>query len=83
MQFFSRNKEPAPAEEQHRREENREKEIVPAQIENRDAEAAVPAAVAEIDPVLEKRVRRKMDMRIVPLVSALYLLSFLDRSNIG
>ncbi|KAI9835273.1 MAG: hypothetical protein M1819_002417 [Sarea resinae] len=31
----------------------------------------------------EKRVVRKMDWRIPPLVSFLYLLSFLDRSNIG
>ncbi|KAG8532642.1 uncharacterized protein KY384_002519 [Bacidia gigantensis] len=36
-----------------------------------------------IDPELERRVVRKMDFRIVPLVSALYILSFLDRSNIG
>ncbi|TFK66245.1 MFS general substrate transporter [Pluteus cervinus] len=30
-----------------------------------------------------RRVLRKMDLRILPLVSLLYLLSFLDRSNIG
>ena len=34
-------------------------------------------------PDIEKRVVRKMDLRIVPLVSALYVLAFLDRSNIG
>ena len=34
-------------------------------------------------PDAEKRVVRKMDLRIVPLVTALYVLSFLDRSNIG
>jgi hypothetical protein len=38
---------------------------------------------SEIDPVLEKRIRRKLDMHVVPLLSALYLLAFLDRSNIG
>ena len=37
----------------------------------------------EVDPMLERRVVRKMDFRIVPLVSALYVLAFLDRSNIG
>lgn len=37
----------------------------------------------EIDPVIEKRVRRKLDKHVVPLLSALYLLAFLDRSNIG
>ncbi|ORY01031.1 major facilitator superfamily domain-containing protein [Clohesyomyces aquaticus] len=36
-----------------------------------------------IDPLLEKRVRRKLDTHVLPLVMALYLLAFLDRSNIG
>ncbi|KAL9127841.1 MAG: hypothetical protein Q9217_003360 [Psora testacea] len=31
----------------------------------------------------ERRVIRKMDFHIVPLVTALYILAFLDRSNIG
>lgn len=49
-----------------------------------DVEAAhVSLAMGEIDPEVEKRVRRKLDMHIVPLLSALYLLAFLDRSNIG
>lgn len=34
-------------------------------------------------PEIERRVVRKMDFRIVPLVTALYVLAFLDRSNIG
>ena len=34
-------------------------------------------------PVSERKVIRKMDFRVVPLVTALYILSFLDRSNIG
>ena len=37
----------------------------------------------EIDPVIAKRVRRKLDTHVVPLLGALYLLAFLDRSNIG
>lgn len=37
----------------------------------------------EIDPVVAKRVRRKLDTHVVPLLGALYLLAFLDRSNIG
>ncbi|KAL7621901.1 hypothetical protein AAE478_007401 [Parahypoxylon ruwenzoriense] len=36
-----------------------------------------------IDPALEKRVRRKIDRVLVPLVMGLYLVAFLDRSNIG
>ncbi|RMY75691.1 hypothetical protein D0863_02423 [Hortaea werneckii] len=36
-----------------------------------------------IDPALEKKVLRKLDWNLVTLVSWLYLLAFLDRSNIG
>ncbi|KAL9014382.1 MAG: hypothetical protein Q9173_000959 [Seirophora scorigena] len=36
-----------------------------------------------VHPDVEKRVVRKMDLRVVPLVTTLYLLAFLDRSNIG
>ena len=36
-----------------------------------------------IDSELERRVIRKLDRRLPPLVSILFLLSFLDRSNIG
>jgi hypothetical protein len=32
---------------------------------------------------VEKRLVRKLDTHVVPLVTALYLLAFLDRSNIG
>ena len=31
----------------------------------------------------EKRLVRKLDLRLVPWLSLLYLLSFLDRTNIG
>lgn len=47
-----------------------------------EATPAVPTN-DEIDPVVEKRVRRKLDKHLIPLLSALYLLAFLDRSNIG
>ena len=46
-------------------------------------ESVPRARYEDIDPVMEKQVIRKMDLRIVPLVSALYVLAFLDRSNIG
>src|SRR5579859_1499026 len=32
---------------------------------------------------LERRVRRKLDWNIIPLVTVLYMLSVLDRSNVG
>ncbi|KAI2633242.1 putative MFS transporter [Hypomontagnella submonticulosa] len=37
----------------------------------------------QIDPAIEKRVRRKIDRVLIPLVMGLYLVAFLDRSNIG
>jgi sugar phosphate permease len=36
-----------------------------------------------LDPGVEKRLIRKMDTHILPLVMAMYLLAFLDRGNIG
>ncbi|KAL7953975.1 major facilitator superfamily domain-containing protein [Trichoderma compactum] len=56
---------------------NVEKEPVSVQNENTVAQQS------SIDPELERRVVRKTDMNLVPLVMALYLLAFLDRSNIG
>ncbi|KAI1434239.1 major facilitator superfamily domain-containing protein [Xylaria sp. CBS 124048] len=51
------------------------------------AEAAVHLQSApvdlRIDPELEKRVVRKIDLYLIPLVMSLYLVAFLDRSNIG
>ncbi|RFU74902.1 major facilitator superfamily transporter [Trichoderma arundinaceum] len=41
-----------------------------------------PALVSFAD-VDEKKVLRKMDIRLLPMLAALYLLSFLDRGNIG
>ncbi|KAF9459883.1 major facilitator superfamily domain-containing protein, partial [Collybia nuda] len=35
------------------------------------------------EPVLEKRVWRKMDKWVLPIVSMFYFLSFLDRTNLG
>ncbi|EFQ94385.1 hypothetical protein PTT_07951 [Pyrenophora teres f. teres 0-1] len=39
--------------------------------------------MADIDPEVEKRVVRKFDKHMVPLLATLYMLAFLDRSNIG
>lgn len=41
------------------------------------------ASPTTIDAALERKVRRKLDTQVVPLVAALYLFAFLDRSNIG
>ncbi|KAH6664417.1 MFS transporter-like protein [Halenospora varia] len=36
-----------------------------------------------VDPKAEKRLLRKLDMRLIPVLFILYLFSYLDRSNIG
>lgn len=36
-----------------------------------------------IDPEAERKVIRKLDWRLIPWLSLLYLISFLDRTNIG
>ncbi|KAL3439922.1 major facilitator superfamily domain-containing protein [Aspergillus insuetus] len=41
------------------------------------------SSLEEPSTVNEKKVLRKMDIRLIPIVSALYLLCFLDRGNIG
>lgn len=38
------------------------------------------ASFAHLD---EKKILRKMDLRLIPMLALLYLLSFLDRGNIG
>jgi len=38
------------------------------------------ASFAHLD---EKAILRKMDLRLIPMLALLYLLSFLDRGNIG
>jgi hypothetical protein len=47
-----------------------------------DAEASSLGSPA-FQGVDEKAVLRKMDIRLIPMLSLLYLLAFLDRGNIG
>lgn len=46
-----------------------------------DAETLNSLKSITLDPAAIKRLTRKIDRRLVPLVSILYLLSFLDRVN--
>jgi len=55
----------------------------PEKMEDSSNIEAGEQVTMHVDPELEKRVRRKMDLHLIPLVSAAFLLSFLDRSNIG
>ncbi|PSN59975.1 MFS general substrate transporter [Corynespora cassiicola Philippines] len=55
-----------------------------AEISRIDALATAPgvsrATFAHLD---EEKILRKMDLRLIPMLALLYLLSFLDRGNIG
>ena len=44
------------------------------------ASESADAYTAEVDP---KKVLLKMDLHLIPMLALLYLLSFLDRGNIG
>ncbi|KAJ7583023.1 MFS general substrate transporter [Mycena floridula] len=44
------------------------------------SESSSASIIATVD---EKRLLRKLDLRILPIITLLYLLSFLDRTNIG
>ncbi|TVY62285.1 putative transporter, partial [Lachnellula suecica] len=64
-----------------------DKTATPRDPEKADAMALEDGTIAtgtpHIDPVFEKRLVRKLDRRLLSLVFVLYLLSYLDRSNIG
>ncbi|KAH7306084.1 MFS transporter-like protein [Rhexocercosporidium sp. MPI-PUGE-AT-0058] len=57
----------------------------------KDVERHIPSSledgssppVVRVDKELERRVIRKLDRHLIPLVFVLYLLAYLDRSNIG
>ncbi|PBL00054.1 MFS general substrate transporter [Armillaria gallica] len=50
-----------------------------------DSEKSILASpVPENEPlVADKRIRRKVDLNLIPIIALLYLCSFLDRGNIG
>ncbi|ORY35062.1 major facilitator superfamily domain-containing protein [Naematelia encephala] len=39
--------------------------------------------LSDEDKIIEKRAKRKVDFNLIPVFGALYMMSFLDRSNIG
>lgn len=83
MGILKNNTEDAPTQPQAdvAREKDLEKNFEDVQLEQR--QNSVDGSAPFIDPVIEKRVVRKLDWHLVPLLMALYLLAFLDRSNIG
>jgi hypothetical protein len=55
-------------------------DISQAEAGNEGPNGGIPYHVT---PEMERQVVRKLDKRLVPLVMMLYLLAYLDRSNIG
>ncbi|KAL9113593.1 MAG: hypothetical protein Q9227_002331 [Pyrenula ochraceoflavens] len=84
MGLFSRKAEPATSTayaESHPHRTSATSDPEKVVVENEENTA--PSAAQYVNPDTERRVVSKMDKRIPVLVSAGYLLAFLDRSNIG
>ena len=47
------------------------------------AEVSYVEAIEAIDPILDRRITRRFDSHVVPWLFGLWLLAFIDRSNIG
>ncbi|KAJ5908844.1 Major facilitator superfamily domain general substrate transporter [Penicillium taxi] len=73
--------EPPEDEIQRAPSEDVEKPESPAHQEGNSIEPYI--ITPTIDPVIERRVLRKLDLRVPTLTGFFYLLAFLDRSNIG
>ena len=52
-----------------------------AQIPLQEAPSKADSGIVEVDYAAEKKLVRKLDLYIIPVVMLLYLLSFLDRSE--
>ncbi|KPI42794.1 putative transporter [Cyphellophora attinorum] len=48
-----------------------------------DAGLDATQVIYEVDPAEERKILRKIDYRLIPLLSILYLLAYIDRSNLG
>ena len=52
-------------------------------FDNKSLQVADNDADIFVDPVIEKRILRKLDLHLAPIFMSLYFLSYLNRSNIG
>jgi hypothetical protein len=57
--------------------------ITKASLADGKAEVINDTHGTNIDPVAEKKLLRKCDIRVLPPLFVLFLLAFLDRTNIG
>ncbi|KAF9234655.1 MFS general substrate transporter [Melanogaster broomeanus] len=69
--------------EKKRGSEPIQKHLSDTQLENADIVDDVADAPPMLTPEQEKRLWRKVDLRLMPILSLMYLLSFMDRGNIG
>ncbi|KIW83497.1 hypothetical protein Z517_02742 [Fonsecaea pedrosoi CBS 271.37] len=58
-------------------------ELVAVEDTGHTKEDAAVAAAQQKTPEEEKKILRKIDVRLVPVLAFLYLVSFIDRANIG
>jgi len=62
---------------------NDEENVVHMESSELTTNLDVKAVTVEYDAKYKKRLTRKVDMRLVPLCAFIYLLNYLDRTNIG
>ena len=55
----------------------------PARSPEPDSQGASEKYVAAPDSAAERRLRNKIDLHIIPIIMLLYLMNFIDRTNIG
>ncbi|KAH8653779.1 major facilitator superfamily transporter [Xylariales sp. PMI_506] len=56
---------------------------VPVLTSDAKASAQIDTTVIEFDPTNEAKVRRKLDMVLLPMVSLMFLFCFIDKASIG
>ncbi|KAK5063037.1 hypothetical protein LTR84_005113 [Exophiala bonariae] len=63
--------------------ESREQSVI-EQLENPSAsDGNILFSAIAIDPKLERRITRKIDFRLIPILAAIYTFALIDRTNIG
>ncbi|KAF9220039.1 MFS general substrate transporter [Gyrodon lividus] len=73
----------SPSLEKERGSGSVQKQASDTQLENAGPMNDVADAPPILTPEQEKRLWRKVDLRLMPILSLMYLLSFMDRGNIG
>jgi hypothetical protein len=63
--------------------EHHVEKMVPEKGPDQEAGAVTSNEFPDFSSIDEAAVLRKMDLRLIPMLSVLYLLAFLDRGNIG